>query len=259
MIKIDEEKCINCGKCRRACVCRLFELRDGRMQVKDEGCIKCGHCVAVCPQDAVRFDADADTGYEPVLMPDKPIEKEELLNFMKLRRSIRKFKDKRIEEDVMAALIEAGRYAPTAHNEQDTEYLVVEAKLPEVRDKIWESLYKCACAEGNQGLQENYKSYKNNVQEDSLFYGARQVLFIYADKEINGIIAASYIELLANAMELGAFYCGYATYGIEQDAALKKEYGFFHGKKLSAVLGIGYPDIKYVRSAPRNKAKIQWI
>lgn len=49
-VKVNEDKCIHCGKCVRKC----------RMDVKkvaDTECIMCGECIPVCPTNAIDFKA----------------------------------------------------------------------------------------------------------------------------------------------------------------------------------------------------------
>ena len=44
------------------------------------------------------------------------------------RRSIRKYADKKIPHDVLEEIIKAAQYAPSAHNKQSWEFLVIEDK-----------------------------------------------------------------------------------------------------------------------------------
>lgn len=49
-LKLDEEKCIEYGKCEKICPMQLKILEN---ETRD--CIKCGRCIEVCPKDALRF------------------------------------------------------------------------------------------------------------------------------------------------------------------------------------------------------------
>ena len=53
MVRIDPDKCIQCGMCVRECPHRLLTNTESGISAFGEGCIQCGHCVAVCPQEAV--------------------------------------------------------------------------------------------------------------------------------------------------------------------------------------------------------------
>lgn len=59
------------------------------------------------------------------------------MNFSEIvqtRRSIRKYKNKEIEEDKLRLILEAGRLAPSAKNSQDWKFIVVKDKL--LKEKI---------------------------------------------------------------------------------------------------------------------------
>ena len=61
-----------------------------------------------------------------------PVQKELLLSpehcehFLRSRRSIRSYKEKRVSRDLLQKLIEIARYAPTGHNSQSANWLVIE-------------------------------------------------------------------------------------------------------------------------------------
>ena len=95
MVRIDREKCIGCGNCRKDCFGRNIEWKDGKAQVIGD-CFKCGHCVAVCPVEAVTI-----TDYPAMdeFKGTSEIEPENLLHMMQFRRSIRNYKNKAVEQE----------------------------------------------------------------------------------------------------------------------------------------------------------------
>ena len=50
----------------------------------------------------------------------------DILEFIKSRRSTRKFTDKEIEAEKLNQILEAGRYAPSGGNSQSTHFLVIQ-------------------------------------------------------------------------------------------------------------------------------------
>ena len=50
----------------------------------------------------------------------------ELMEGLLTRRSVRKYQDKPISKEILAQIIRAGQYAPSAHNTQPWEFLVIE-------------------------------------------------------------------------------------------------------------------------------------
>lgn len=50
-IKVDENKCVSCGKCAKACKMDV----DVTKSSNHAECIRCGKCVTACPTDAISF------------------------------------------------------------------------------------------------------------------------------------------------------------------------------------------------------------
>lgn len=51
-IKVDEHKCVSCGKCARVCKMDV----DVTKTPNHTECIRCGKCIASCPTDAIKFN-----------------------------------------------------------------------------------------------------------------------------------------------------------------------------------------------------------
>ena len=76
------------------------------------------------------------------------VKSEELLKIIYNRRSVRRYERKPIPEDVLRAILEAGRLAPTARNKQPWHFIVV--TKPELKRKLifssWNSFMEDAGA-----------------------------------------------------------------------------------------------------------------
>lgn len=57
-----------------------------------------------------------------------------VMEAIKLRRSVRSYQDKLVEEEKLKLILEAGRLAPSANNKQEWQYIVVKDK--ETRQKL---------------------------------------------------------------------------------------------------------------------------
>jgi polyferredoxin len=63
-VKIDQEKCIHCGKCFDVCPVFAVERKDPQEYRISSYCNKCGACIDVCPVDAIPLSAwDSLTGW----------------------------------------------------------------------------------------------------------------------------------------------------------------------------------------------------
>lgn len=142
-ITIDHERCTLCGLCVKTCVRRILRKRGGRIICTDpNSCIICGHCKAVCPEDAPQVPAQRAGEFVPVpAKKDYPLPGN-LLAFFRVRRSIRVYKKKPVEKSKIDQIIQASRFAPTAGNQQNLEYVVIHKpdKFVELRNMVMEIL-----------------------------------------------------------------------------------------------------------------------
>lgn len=54
-VKVNEEKCIQCGKCRRVCPMNVDMLDNSRKRLNGTECILCNECVKSCPTGALEI------------------------------------------------------------------------------------------------------------------------------------------------------------------------------------------------------------
>lgn len=272
MMKVDQEKCIGCGKCVVDCLVNDIIMVEGKAEIKNENCFKCGHCIAICPVNAVsstKYKMDEVKEYQE----DKfSVPADNLLNFIKFRRSIRQFKNKEVEKEKIIKIIEAGRFTPTSSNQQDVSYTVVQNKIEKFRGLILKSLNEKGksilnnlnpktmkfkkYAEMWTKMYQDYQS--GTVNNDRLFFKAPLVIVVSASSAINGALASSNMELMANALNLGALFSGFTLRGAKDKKEIRDFLKIKENKEIITALVIGYPDVKYFRTAPRKKADINW-
>lgn len=273
MFNVDKNICIACNQCIKDCPTRTISLKDGKADINNGNCIKCGHCVAICPVKAISTN---DYNMEEVIPYNKDnfsVDADNLLNFIKFRRSIRRFKDKEIKKEKIEKIIEAGRYTQTSTNSQDVSYIVVTEKLNELRDLAFESLKKkgeyilANLTPETEYLKRyanmwlySYNEYKKDpVKGDRLFFNAPLAIFVVSPTPINGGLASSNMELMVDALGLGTFFSGFLLKAAEGNKEILDLLGVTDSKHLISCLVIGYPDVKYQRTAPRKDANITWI
>lgn len=260
MINIDYSKCINCKLCIKDCFPGNISLKDSKIVI-DEPCMMCGHCVAICPSGAISFEGSEDV--QELKDLDYKINEERFLNFVKARRSIRHFKEKKISQETIEKLLEVGRYSPTGANLQDVNYFVIQEKLENFKPLIWEGLKNFTNSDSNSLFLRRYrdrflKMYETRFEDDKLFFKAPMLLVITSSTKINGILAGDKIELMANMMGLGVLFSGFIDMAINHNEELIKRFKLKRNTTCACML-IGYPDVTYQRTAPRKKVNVEWL
>lgn len=273
MFKVNAETCIGCGKCIADCFVNDIKFIDQKAHIKNLKCIKCGHCIAVCPVKAIKtdiFNMDEVLEFNAESFQVNP---DNLLNFIKYRRTIRQFKDKPVETEKLSKIIEAGRFAPTAANRQDVSFVVVKEQIDALRKMTLERLNEIGQNILNNPTPQNiiykpyallwirmYKNSQDNLAtEDKLFFNAPAIVILTAQTDINGALASAYMELTTNALGLGAVYSGFFTRAAKGCNQIKRYLQIEDEKEVVTALAVGYPDVKYYRTVPRKEAHIHWM
>lgn len=259
MVLIDRDKCVGCGKCVADCVAKNIEIVDRKAVVKNE-CLQCGHCVAICSQDAVNIP-EYDMDDVEAIDANNAISSELLLKCIKSRRSIRDFKEEPISDENLKLLSEAGRYTATANNGQFHKYVFVQKELGKLKQMVWD--YIDAMNADDKPNLVDYDSYKafaehrsKNSSDDFLFRNAPVVLFITSQRMLDAGMAAQNIEMMANSLGLGAMFNGFLVRIADVNYELKKWLGI-ENETICACMLLGYPKLKYIKTAPRRKADVR--
>lgn len=271
----NREKCIGCTLCVQDCIVSDIEMVDGKSHIKNEACIKCGHCIAICPVKAVSSEDEKEYSMDEVMEYDKEIfdiSSENLMNFMKFRRSVRLFKDADVEEEKLEKIIEAGKYAQTGSNAQDVSYIVVKDKLQEVRKAVLETLNERADVMlQSEDTPKTFRTYahmwkkmytdflENPDGEDRLFFKAPLMIIVEADSIVDGALAASKMELMTDAIGLGTYFSGFLERAVSINPKIRELLQIQEGKHLVACMLIGYPRVNYKRTVPRKDVKVTRI
>ncbi|MEY8001419.1 nitroreductase family protein [Clostridium sp. Mt-5] len=271
MIKIDTEKCIGCGQCVKDCFPMSIEVVDGKAEINNKDCIKCGHCIAVCPQNAVAMDEYNMADVKDYDKESFSIDADNLLNFIKFRRTVRQFKNKKVEEEKIAKIIEAGRFTETSSNMQDVSYIVIRERLDKLKDLTFESLKTMGEYILNNHTLETklyrkygkmwikmYEEYKENPKNDRIFFNAPVVIVVTASSQVNGALASSNMELMVNVLGLGALFSGFFVRAAQGNKEITDFLGIKKRKEIVTCMILGYPDVKYLRTVPRKEVDINW-
>jgi len=268
ILKVDQERCIKCGKCAEVCPTRVIEIGgEGPEMTLEERCIACGHCVAVCPYDAL--DNERNPLARQVLLEKYPVvPAETAAAFLRARRSVRCYKKERVDRQTMLDILNSARFAPTAGNTQGLSYVVAEDQ--EVLRKIIETTVDWM--EGQLGTAnpwaQKYQRYVQIFREtgrDVILRGATSLIVAVAaagnvNARDNAHYCLEYAELYASAAGVGTCWAGYAQMcAIDQYPPMLELLKIPQGMAVAGILLVGYPKYGYKRMPDRNSLNVTWI
>jgi ferredoxin len=104
---VDTDTCLGDGICAEICLEDILEMLDEKAATvadRADACILCGQCVAVCPTESLSMPQLPVEDFER--LPDQPFEYEQLFDFLRRRRSVRVFKDRPVEREVIQKVLD---------------------------------------------------------------------------------------------------------------------------------------------------------
>ena len=292
-ITSDRSRCKKCGLCARVCPRGIFVQREKLTipeLVDKERCIECGHCVAICPQGAICHSEFPSTAIRKIQVEEMPTT-EQVMTLLKSRRSIRAFRDKPLAKETIETIIDGARFAPSGHNSQSTEYLVVQdrARLNQISAMVIEYLKFEIRRFGNplfrtmalladrelaeSGLHEipGFKQMTRSFESgaDPILNGAPVLLAFHARRtdgyaDVNTQLALQNASLVAHSLGIGHFYAGFVVSPSRAPMArawnrrIPDLIGIPPGNELHGVLALGYPIPKFKNMIERKTPRIKW-
>lgn len=290
-IIINDELCNGCGLC--VSVCKDFSLIiENNKVVKSTkplfGCLACGHCMAICPTGAIAINGRT---LSPNDLFDIPTKKsitsyEQLLALFQRRRSIREFKDKNVEPELIEKILAAAKTSPMGLPPSDVNVLILNGKektrtfaedfsnylksLRFMTSKIFLALMRPFWGKENDELFKNFinplfYAYIDEMDNGNnhILYDAPLAIYFYGSPysdPADPVIAATYAMIAAESLGLGTCMIG-GIHPFIQSGKRAKKFRETHGIKFKSKEGlfliIGYPAVKYQKGINRSFASIE--
>lgn len=173
-----------------------------------------------------------------------------MLDFIKSRRSTRKFKNEAVPEELVEQVVEAGRYAPSGGNSQSTHFIVIENRsvLTKLADLAKAEFAKMEITPGM------YKSIVNSINASKngnyVFHYNCPVLIVTTNKKNYGnniadcACALENMMLMANSLDLGSVWINQLRWLNENPILLEamREIGLENDERVYGALALGYAD-----------------
>jgi nitroreductase len=196
-----------------------------------------------------------------------------------------------VEREKLEKIIQAGRYAPTAHNNQSVQYLIVQtsqalAKLKEqaikalaelvnefekppetAREKPGSSYKHPAVARYAPAFPSGIKKKVEAAQrgQDLLFYNAPVLMIGHTDPAKTFFpawdvsLATMQMLLMAEALDLGTCLNGALVHAIEYSAELRSALPIPAGRAVPVCFMVGYPALNFLRTVYRQPVQAIWV
>lgn len=226
-------------------------MENDTVHAHEAGCMECGHCYAICPQNAITLTNYNYPDEKTVSMSE--LDSDTLLTAMKSRRTIRQFKADPVEEEKITKILEAGRYSPTGANKQMVSYTILGSKQDEA-EEICVNMFRKGKKLGSPFA--NYLK-RIDINDNFFFKGAPLVIVVASKSGVDGGLASSYMEIMAESLGLGVLYSGFFVMCSKMSRKLKKLLDLEKGYDVVTCMVIGYPNVKYHRIVPRKELKIK--
>lgn len=268
---VDSKKCKKDKLCVAVCPMGIIELKQGSSvptpaDGADKLCRRCGHCVAICPQGALSH-RDMTPEQCSSIRKDKQPGPEQVEQFLRSRRSIRVYQDKAIDRDTLTKLVNIACFAPSSHNTQPVEWLIIHdsGEVRRLAGSVIEWMRMMLKDNPQLAISFNMdhvvKRWDAGI--DSICRGAPHVLVAHALKDnpfaqSASTIALAYLELGIHAVGLGACWAGYFDAAVRFWPPLQKDLGLPEGHGSFGAMMVGYPKFSYCRIPRRNEARIIW-
>jgi nitroreductase/NAD-dependent dihydropyrimidine dehydrogenase PreA subunit len=289
-INIWYDRCNSCGLCVKVCKDFSLIMDKGKPVVSDTplfGCVACGQCMAVCPKNAIEISGREMTSNDRIdlsEMKNKP-NYEMLKNLMIGRRSIRDFKDKDVEEELIEKIIDAAVSAPMGIPPSDVRLTVFKGK-EKVREFsfdvidyfgkiswvfspafiwLWRFFGKEAYLVMKSFGQPlvNFMTKSKEKQENYLLYDAPLAIYFSASAycdPADPYIPATYAMLAAESLGLGSCMIGSIHPTIQYGANnLKKKWNLPKKSPSGIFVIFGHPKYKYKSGIRRSFAEVTFF
>jgi len=286
---VDIETCLGDGICAEICPEDILEMVDEKAATvgdRADYCIECGQCVAVCPTESLTMPKLPMEDFHR--LSKMPFGYEEFFDFLRLRRSVRTFKDKPVERGVIEKILDAAATAPMGMPPHSTEVVVIDDReeldfllkefvedyaktLKAFSNPIGRTIVRLAAgAEDYHTLGHHILDAARHYNEiyhvnggDGYMRGAPVLMLFHGNRwalsyEENAHLICNYAMLAALSLGLGSTIIGLIPPVVERSKLLRERYGIPKDNRVCTSLVLGYPKYKYRQSIRRDLAGVQY-
>jgi nitroreductase/ferredoxin len=270
LIEVNQKTCNKDGLCAMECPAGIISFEKGSFPKPtpgaDELCSRCGHCVAVCPKGSLTH-RDMPVEKCPHVRKDLLLSEEQCEHFLRNRRSIRVYRDQPVPRSCLERLIDIARYAPSGHNTQDVDWLVIadSAELHHLSDLAVDWLRWRLENDREMALLLHLDRtiVRWGAGYDVILRNAPAVVVVHGLKNnwitaANCTIALTYLELAATSMGLGCCWAGHFMGAAGNFPPMAEALQLPEGNQCFGAMMVGYPRFIYSRLPFRKTPRVAW-
>lgn len=274
---IDKKICTNCLLCSYDCISRAIDPET--LLINDQRCNRCGHCIAICPDNAIT--ARGGKSEELSLPNDSLIEG--LSRIVKMRRSVRHYKENPVPREIIERIIDDAIHSPTGTNSRKTGITILDSreKIQELNDIImahFDFLTKMLINKLTYpflliffGRKKTLQviSYKKQISrywkgENILTHNAPLLMVFHGDTKAStpqqdGLIWATTSMLLAESHGIGTCFNGFLVLGINSCRKARKYLKMPSNRRVFETLTAGYSKYNYRRTVPKEREYVSFL
>lgn len=289
-IRINCDECNGCGLCVNICSDLSLKMENNKAVKSDTaifGCIGCGHCMAVCPTGAIEIYGRTISPEDLFNLPSRENTAgyNEILSLYQRRRSIRKFKERDVEPEIIEKILAAAKTAPMGLPPSDVSVMILDSKEKTrafakdfcnyLESMKWFvsgwflALMRPFWGKANDEMFKGFirplfKVYSEKMKEDInvVNYDAPLAMYFYGSPytdPADPIIAATYAMIAAESLGLGTCMLG-AVHPLIQNGAkarkFREKYNIKYRSREGLIVAFGYPSVHFKKGIRRSFANI---
>ncbi len=287
---VNQEKCKKCKLCIAVCPVNIIGIDNNDLvnfiPERESICLECGQCMAVCSTEAVKISKYT---YEDnfIKLPENIVDYQKYIDFIATRRSIRNFKNKPIEKELIENMLTSLEYAPYGAEPNKVEITIINnrKKIEEIlplTEKFLDNIVKWVDSpiisriiKHKKGL-ETFNTIKNHLYPmsklenykleygDRITRGAPALIVFHAEigaeeHTNNSLIYATYIMFAIHSLGLGGTMNGIIPAAINKDKQIKQMFNIPEQHEAVISIMFGYPKYKYQKTIKRERKKVNWF
>ncbi len=288
-ININPETCTGCGLCAKVCSKKILKMDHRKVEVEDYpdwSCCQCGLCMSICPTQSILVEGLNYNEFET--LPENDVDFTNLEKMLSSRRSIRSFRDRKVERDTLNKMISASAMPPIGAPPLNVQVLVLDEKkhldelyLDTVR--CWKKMMKSMknpiyriisrrVAGANQYHALTHHALpsaricceSSDKGKDAFTFKAPAIIFFHGSKLSvcimeNCWLAASYATIAAHSLGLGSIFSGMIPPIINMNIDVKRKLGIPDENNIYSCLMLGYPAVEFKRKIPRKHKEVRYL